>query len=98
MIRTLFFGLQEANKLPRPPKGVPKQEYKKIGILGAGLMGSGLATVAVQAGLDIVLVDRDQAAADKGKAHIAAELDKLVKRGRLDQARRDALLAKVNAK
>src|SRR6201996_1600778 len=97
MIRTLFFGLQEANKLARRPKGVAKQEYKKIGILGAGLMGAGIATVSVQAGLDIVLIDRDQAAADKGKAHIAGELDKLVKRGRMDQAKRDGLLAKVTA-
>src|SRR5260370_11092387 len=56
MIRTLFFGLQEANKLARRPKGVPKQEYKKIGILGAGLMRSGIANVASQSRLQIVLL------------------------------------------
>ncbi len=97
MIRTLFFGLQEANKLARRPKGVAKQEYKKIGVLGAGLMGAGIATVSVQAGLEIVLVDRDQPAADKGKAHIAGELDKLVKRGRLTQEKRDEAMARVTA-
>src|SRR5882672_1521798 len=97
MIRTLFFGLQEANKLARRPKGVPKQEYKKIGVLGAGLMGSGIATVASQAGLEIVLIDKDQASADKGKAHIAGELDKLVKRGRLTQEKRDETLGRVSA-
>src|SRR6185312_8209191 len=97
MIRTLFFGQQEANKLARRPKGVAKQEYTKIGVLGAGLMGAGIATVSVQAGLDIVLVDQNQQAADRGKAHIADELGKLAKRGRLTQDKVDGFLAKVTA-
>ncbi len=87
MIRTLFFGLQEANKLVRRPKGVPKAGIQEDRRAGCRLMGAGIATVSVQAGLDIVLIDRDQAAADKGKAHIADELGKLVKRKRLDQPR-----------
>jgi 3-hydroxyacyl-CoA dehydrogenase/enoyl-CoA hydratase/3-hydroxybutyryl-CoA epimerase len=97
MIRTLFFGLQEANKLARRPKDVPKQTYSRIGILGAGLMGSGIATVAVQAGLEIVLIDQTEEAAARGKAHIADELSKLVKRGRLVAERAEGLLAKVTA-
>ncbi|MBX3501873.1 MAG: enoyl-CoA hydratase/isomerase family protein [Alphaproteobacteria bacterium] len=97
MIRTLFFGLQEANKLARRPKGVPKQEYKKIGVLGAGLMGAGIANVSARAGLQIVLLDRDQASADKGRAHIQADVEKDAGRGRLTKERAAEILGRVQA-
>jgi 3-hydroxyacyl-CoA dehydrogenase/enoyl-CoA hydratase/3-hydroxybutyryl-CoA epimerase len=97
MIRTLFFGLQDANKLVRRPQGVPKQAYSKIGIIGAGFMGAGIGNVASQAGLQVVLIDRDQASADKGKAHVQSELDKLVSRGRMTAEKRDEVLARITA-
>jgi 3-hydroxyacyl-CoA dehydrogenase/enoyl-CoA hydratase/3-hydroxybutyryl-CoA epimerase len=68
MIRTNFINLQKANKLTRRPKAVPERKLRKIGVLGAGMMGAGIAHVAAQAGLEAVLIDRDQASADKGRA------------------------------
>ncbi len=97
MIRTLFFGLQEANKLARRPKGVPKQEYKRIGVLGAGLMGAGIANVSARAGLEIVLIDRDQASADRGRAHIQADVEKDAGRGRLTKEKAAEILGRVTA-
>ncbi len=69
MIRTLFVSMQELNKGARRPADVPPSKLKKIGVLGAGFMGAGIAYVTAQAGLDVVLIDRDQESADKGKAH-----------------------------
>ncbi len=97
MIRTLFFGLQDANKLARRPKGVPKQEYKKIGVLGAGFMGAGIANVTARAGVTVVLIDRDQASADKGKAHVQADVDKDVGRGRLSKEKGAEIMARITA-
>ena len=69
MIRSLFVSMQELNKGARRPKDVPPTKLKKIGVIGAGFMGAGIAYVSALAGIDVVLIDRDQAAADKGKAH-----------------------------
>ncbi|MCK5688767.1 3-hydroxybutyryl-CoA dehydrogenase [Myxococcota bacterium] len=68
---------------------------QKIGILGAGQMGRGIAQTAAQAGLDVLLADIDQATADKGKAMIEKGLVKLVGKGKIDDARKDEILAKI---
>ena len=97
MIRTLFVSLQELNKGARRPAGVPPSQLRKVGVLGAGLMGAGIAYVTARAGLEVVLIDRDQASADNGKARserlIAGEIDK----GRAAPAERDALLERIAA-
>ena len=86
MIRTLFVSTQELNKGARRPKGVPATRLKKIGVLGAGFMGAGIAYVSALAGLDVVLIDRDQASADKGKAHSDKLMTDQVSKGRASEA------------
>ncbi len=97
MIRSLFVSMQDLNKGARRPAGVPPTQLKKIGVLGAGFMGSGIATVSAAAGLDVVLIDRDQESADKGKAHVHKSLTDQVNKGRATTAQRDAVLARINA-
>ena len=75
MIRSLFVSMQELNKLARRPADQRPNKIRKVGILGAGFMGAGIAYVSANAGIDVVLIDRDQEAADKGKAH-SEELEK----------------------
>jgi 3-hydroxyacyl-CoA dehydrogenase/enoyl-CoA hydratase/3-hydroxybutyryl-CoA epimerase len=95
MIRSLFVSLQDINKGARRPPAVPRKTFKKIGVLGAGFMGGGIAYVSALAGIDVVLVDRDPETAAKGKAHSQALMDDQVKRGRANTAERDALLARI---
>ena len=68
---------------------------KKIGIVGAGFMGAGIAQVTAAAGLPVVLIDRDQETADKGKAGVHKSLTDRVNKGRMKSAERDALLALI---
>jgi 3-hydroxyacyl-CoA dehydrogenase/enoyl-CoA hydratase/3-hydroxybutyryl-CoA epimerase len=95
MIRTLFFSMGEAKRLKSRPKGVPTQEYGRVGILGAGLMGHGIAHAAATNGIEVVLLDLEQAAAEKGKERIGAILADAVKKGRLSEAAAQAAMGRV---
>ena len=97
MIRTLFVSMQELNKGARRPAGVPPTSLKKIGVVGAGFMGAGIAQVSAAAGLQVVLIDRDQETADKGKAALHKALSDRVMKGRMKGGERDALLEKITA-
>jgi 3-hydroxyacyl-CoA dehydrogenase / enoyl-CoA hydratase / 3-hydroxybutyryl-CoA epimerase len=95
MIRSLFISLQELNKGARRPAGVPETDFKKIGVLGAGFMGAGIAYVTAKAGIPVVLLDRDMAAAEKGKAHSESLISDAVKKGRATAEEKDKLLSLI---
>jgi 3-hydroxyacyl-CoA dehydrogenase/enoyl-CoA hydratase/3-hydroxybutyryl-CoA epimerase len=95
VIRTTFISKQAAEKGARRPAGVPRSEVKKVGVLGAGMMGAGIAYVSANAGIEVVLLDRDVPTAEKGKAYSAKILGKLVEKGKLAQGKADALLARI---
>ncbi len=93
MIRTLFVSMQDLNKGARRPVNEPPVTIKKIGVIGAGFMGAGIAQVSAAAGLQVVLIDRDQETAEKGKAALHKALSDRVAKGRMKSAARDDLLA-----
>jgi 3-hydroxyacyl-CoA dehydrogenase / enoyl-CoA hydratase / 3-hydroxybutyryl-CoA epimerase len=95
IINTLWYQLNAIKKGASRPDGVPKSKVAKLGILGAGMMGGGIAYVSAKAGIDCVLLDTTQEAADKGKAYSQGLLDKAIKRVRSTPEKRDALLAKI---
>ncbi|WP_171236484.1 MULTISPECIES: 3-hydroxyacyl-CoA dehydrogenase NAD-binding domain-containing protein [unclassified Ruegeria] len=97
MIRSLFLNKEALEKGAVRPKDVPDQRVKKVGVLGAGMMGAGIALVSAQAGMEVVLIDRDQEAADKGKAYSQSYMDKGIKRGKATAEKKEALLARITA-
>ena len=97
MIRSLFVSLQELNKGARRPADQKPVKLKKIGVIGAGFMGAGIAYVTAKAGIPVVLIDRDQEAADKGKAHSADLVTKDIQKGRATEADKEKLLSLITA-
>ena len=97
MIRSLFVSKGELDKGVRRPAGAAPTTLHKIGVLGAGFMGAGVAYVAASAGLEVVLIDRDQESADKGKAQSEKLISSQIAKGRAKSADRDALLARIHA-
>ena len=95
MIRTLFYAMGDANRLADRPKDVATRKFSKVGVLGAGMMGAGLAHVSALAGLEVVLIDTSLEAAEKGKAYSAKILDAQVAKGRLAADARDKTLALI---
>jgi 3-hydroxyacyl-CoA dehydrogenase / enoyl-CoA hydratase / 3-hydroxybutyryl-CoA epimerase len=97
MMRSLFVSMQDLNKGARRPAAIPPTKFKRVGIIGAGFMGAGIGYVTAQAGIEVVLIDRDQDSADKGKAQSQKLITEQVNKGRATAADRDALLSRITA-
>ena len=95
MIRSLFFGIQDCNKGAARPKDVAPSLVKKVGVLGAGMMGSAIAYVSAKAGISVVLKDISVDAAEKGKSYSTKLCDGQVEKGRMTADQRTKLLALI---
>ena len=96
MIRSLFINKEALEKGANRPD-VPDQKVARVGILGAGMMGAGIAYVSANAGIDVVLIDQSQEAADKGKSYSEGILDKGMQRKKVTQAKKDEVLGRITA-
>ena len=95
MIRSLFVSLQEINKGARRPAGIKPTKFRKIGVVGAGFMGAGIAYVTAKAGIPVVLIDRDLEAAGKGKAHSEDLVKKGIQKGKTTKEEGEKLLSLI---
>ncbi len=95
MIRTLFLSKNELDKGARRPEEIPPTSIKKIGVIGAGLMGAGIAYVSAQNGLDVVLLDTTMEKVEAGKESINKLVSKQVSRGKLSEDEKNTLLSRI---
>jgi 3-hydroxyacyl-CoA dehydrogenase/enoyl-CoA hydratase/3-hydroxybutyryl-CoA epimerase len=95
MIQAFWFDLNAINGGGSRPDGFEKRPAQKVAVLGAGMMGAGIAYVSARNGMEVVLKDVSLDAAEKGKAYSQKILDKAVSRGKLDEAKRDEILARI---
>ncbi|WP_328941638.1 3-hydroxyacyl-CoA dehydrogenase NAD-binding domain-containing protein [Streptomyces sp. NBC_00250] len=95
MIQAFFFDLQAVNSGASRPKGIEPRPVRKVAVLGAGMMGAGIAYSCARAGIEVVLKDVSAESAAKGKAYSEALCAKAVSRGRTTQEKADALLARI---
>ncbi|MBD0738910.1 3-hydroxyacyl-CoA dehydrogenase NAD-binding domain-containing protein [Streptomyces sp. CBMA29] len=95
MIQAFFFDMQAVNSGASRPEGVPVRPVTKVAVLGAGMMGAGIAYSCARAGIDVVLKDVTAEAAERGKAYSVTLLDKALAKGRTTPRKRDALLARI---
>lgn len=95
MITTFFFGMNKVNGGASRPRDIEPQTTRKVGVLGAGMMGQGIAYVSAMAGIEVVLKDVSPEAAAKGKAYSEKLLEKQVGRGRMTRERQDQVLGLI---
>ncbi|MFF0427045.1 3-hydroxyacyl-CoA dehydrogenase NAD-binding domain-containing protein [Streptomyces sp. NPDC004520] len=95
MIQAFFFDLQAVNSGASRPKDVEKRQVRRVAVLGAGMMGAGIAYSCARAGIEVVLKDVSAESAAKGKAYSEKLCAKAVSRGRTTQEKADALLARI---
>ncbi len=96
LIGTLWYQLNAIKKGASRPVDQPRRQVKTLGVLGAGMMGAGITYASAQAGIEVLLLDVSQEAADQGKRHAQELLDKAVKKGRSTPEQREALLARIH--
>ncbi|MEU3567726.1 3-hydroxyacyl-CoA dehydrogenase NAD-binding domain-containing protein [Kitasatospora sp. NPDC036755] len=95
MIQALFFDMQAVNSGAGRPKEIEKRQVRRVAVLGAGMMGAGIAYACAKAGIEVVLKDVSPEAAERGKAYSEGLLNKAIARGRSTEAKRDELLARI---